>query len=687
MKHLLKKAFLFLALVGGVNSAWADTYKVTYNGADAGNTDYFTNSGNHNFNSKFKDCTYDGTDFTSGLKMESSTTISFTNAKTATVTIVQSTWSDKTIKFDDNALSVGDAEAITGGRVYTITDVAAGSHTIKRGSGEGGLFQITVEEISEAKDKPTITAQPQNKTYSIGDEAGDLSLTATASAGTLTYQWYSCEDAEKTNAAVIEGATAATLSAATAGISTASANVYYFYCNVKDDNGNVDSNVATITVQKGTVAEPTYTIGNYNYEEGGYAITPACATEGVTLTWKMSGGSDETPCTVGVPFYAKSGKVIITASKDGFNSNSTTDGNQWTINVAPSETSPEVLLPFGTSNDNSDKNAAHVYKSVTIGEDSNASSVGGSGGGSKSTSLKVRTNQTHDEVANSIMIYVHKGYKVTNLQVSAVSNNKGDGATIDLNGVYVDNKETMIDGFTKTTFPISTADAVTYSTGDIAATDYILLTFDNTNITGEENKKNNQLVAEFTVTYEEAAPTVSATITSAGWATFSSAYAVSIPDGVEAYAVKYTGGNTVSLTQVTEVPANTGVILKADEGVYSLPVVASAAAIANNNLLVSDGTIEGNASTIYVLNKKNENVGFYKLDNGVKLEAGKAYLEIPANSEARGFIGIEEATGINEVNVNKAAVAKTGKIYNLNGQIVNKPTKGLFIVDGKVVSF
>ena len=182
-------------------------------------------------------------------------------------------------------------------------------------------------------------------------------------------------------------------------------------------------------------------------------------------------------------------------------------------------------------------------------------------------------------------------------------------------------------------------------------------------------------------------PTVPATITSAGYATFSSAYAVSIPDGVEAYAVKYTGGNTVSLNKVDAVPANTGVVLKAAEGVYDLPVVASAAAIANNNLLVSDGAVEGNASTIYVLNKKNENVGFYKLDNGVKLEAGKAYLEIPANSEARGFIGFEGATGVNEVNVNKAAVAKNGKIYNLNGQIVSKPSKGLFIVDGKVVSF
>ena len=178
---------------------------------------------------------------------------------------------------------------------------------------------------------------------------------------------------------------------------------------------------------------------------------------------------------------------------------------------------------------------------------------------------------------------------------------------------------------------------------------------------------------------------VPVTITSAGYATFSSAYAVSIPDGVEAYAAKL-NGDKVTLTKVDgDVPANTGVILKAAEGVYDLSVVASAEAI-DTDLLPSDGSVTGDGS-IYVLNNVGGKVGFYKLAIGNTLEAGKAYLEIIAESPARGFIGFEGATGINEVNVNKAAVAKTGKIYNLNGQIVSKPSKGLFIVDGKVVSF
>ena len=175
---------------------------------------------------------------------------------------------------------------------------------------------------------------------------------------------------------------------------------------------------------------------------------------------------------------------------------------------------------------------------------------------------------------------------------------------------------------------------------------------------------------------------VSATITSAGYATFSSKYAVSIPDGVEAYAAKLEG-DKVTLTKVDAVPANTGVILKAAEGIYNLPVVASADPI-DTDLNISDGSVTGDESTIYVLGDGKNGVGFYWLKSGNTLEAGKAYLLIGGG--ARGFIGFEGATGINGVNVNKAAV-KTGKIYNLNGQIVSKPSKGLFIVDGKVVSF
>ena len=174
---------------------------------------------------------------------------------------------------------------------------------------------------------------------------------------------------------------------------------------------------------------------------------------------------------------------------------------------------------------------------------------------------------------------------------------------------------------------------------------------------------------------------VNVAVTNAGYATFSSELNTKV-SGTKAYAAKV-NGNKVVLTEVTEIPAGSGVIVET-EGSYQFPVLNEAEAIADNDLLVSDGSVVGDGSTIYVLADGKNGIGFYLLKSGNTLEAGKAYLQIAG--PARGFIGFEGATGINEVNVNKAT-AKSGKIYNLNGQIVSKPSKGLFIVDGKVVSF
>ena len=167
----------------------------------------------------------------------------------------------------------------------------------------------------------------------------------------------------------------------------------------------------------------------------------------------------------------------------------------------------------------------------------------------------------------------------------------------------------------------------------------------------------------------------------AGYSTFSANKAVKMRN-VNAYAAKYSGGNVV-LTPVTEVPAGAGVIVEAAKDNYKVPVIESAASIASvNDLLVSDGTVKGNGSTIYALGKKGDVVGFVKVKDGVAIPAGKAYLTILAG--ARDFIGFgdEDVTGVNEVKVQKEV---RGEYYNLNGQRVAQPTKGLYIVNGKKV--
>ena len=136
-----------------------DVMTVSYNGKEVSNPEgFFTHDaiGKFNFNTKFNGATYDGIEFTSGLKFESSTKILFTTTKTATVTIVQSTYSANTIKFDDVELAVNDAVAGTGYRAYTLNNVAAGDHSITRGSGESGLFYVKVEYAGGDTPEPPV---------------------------------------------------------------------------------------------------------------------------------------------------------------------------------------------------------------------------------------------------------------------------------------------------------------------------------------------------------------------------------------------------------------------------------------------------------------------------------------------------------------------------------------------------
>ena len=147
---------------GGETLVEAKDYTVSFNGSDVQSTANYFSFGNsenkHNFNSKFTG-SYDGMEFTKGLKMEGTTLIEFTNASTATVIIVQSTWSENTIKLDGEELSIATASTPDGSdgvRVYTIEGVAPGNHKIQRGSGESGVFYVRVlEGGSTAITKPT----------------------------------------------------------------------------------------------------------------------------------------------------------------------------------------------------------------------------------------------------------------------------------------------------------------------------------------------------------------------------------------------------------------------------------------------------------------------------------------------------------------------------------------------------
>ena len=168
----------------------------------------------------------------------------------------------------------------------------------------------------------------------------------------------------------------------------------------------------------------------------------------------------------------------------------------------------------------------------------------------------------------------------------------------------------------------------------------------------------------------------------AGYSTFSANKAVKMR-GVTAYGAKYDGSKIV-LTPVTEIPAGAGVIIEAAEGNYKVPVIESASALGEDNeLIVSDGSATSNGTNYFALGKKDAKVGFMKVADGVTIPKGKAYLYIAIPPKSRDFIGFDdETTGIESV---KQQAKADNQYFNIAGQRVAQPTKGLYIVNGKKV--
>ena len=176
-------------------------------------------------------------------------------------------------------------------------------------------------------------------------------------------------------------------------------------------------------------------------------------------------------------------------------------------------------------------------------------------------------------------------------------------------------------------------------------------------------------------------------IGSTGYATFGYPFAVylsGLSEGQDAYTVTVSGDKAL-LTSVKgmKIPANMGIILKGSNGdAISLSLTTEAPDdITGNELLVSDGTVTGDESgTIYVLANGTSGVGFYLVEEGSAITAGKAYLSVP---QFIGFGDDNETTGIQTVANSQQSAANS--YYDLQGRRVAQPTKGLYIVNGKKV--
>gem|GEM_PF-4812366 len=173
-------------------------------------------------------------------------------------------------------------------------------------------------------------------------------------------------------------------------------------------------------------------------------------------------------------------------------------------------------------------------------------------------------------------------------------------------------------------------------------------------------------------------------ISAAGWATYCSSAALDFTGITALTAYTATGdGNVVKFNKVTgKVPANTGLLVRGETA--NVPVCASAEAVENLLVGVTAETVK-TANTVFVLMKGSKGIGFYKNTNAFTLRANSAYLpaEAVAGASARSFIALDdETTGIADV---KAVKEDAEGMFDLQGRKVAKPTKGLYIVNGKKV--
>ena len=164
--------------------------------------------------------------------------------------------------------------------------------------------------------------------------------------------------------------------------------------------------------------------------------------------------------------------------------------------------------------------------------------------------------------------------------------------------------------------------------------------------------------------------------------------------GVEGYYA--TGlneaGTEVIFTQVLGVcDARVPLLLKKTSTTECKLLKSTATATATtpeNNMLVAGGRIvEGD--NFYVLTYHSGRVVFAETNiNSASVDSEHAYLNLNSrNARAQvsiRFVKGDDATGINDV---EAETAGTKVIYDLRGQRVEHPTKGLYIVNGKKVLY
>lgn len=195
-------------------------------------------------------------------------------------------------------------------------------------------------------------------------------------------------------------------------------------------------------------------------------------------------------------------------------------------------------------------------------------------------------------------------------------------------------------------------------------------------------------------------------ITEAGYGTYYSSKAYTMPEGVKGYTITGNEGTSLVMNEAYAagdvVPAKTALVVEgAANKYYTLVAESTKLTPDNNKLHGSDEAettyVDGTNVKYYKLSYNNEgnNLGFYwGSENGAAFTNGahKAYLALNSEtllSQSRGFSLADLAHGVTTgINTTVKSATQSNFIYDLNGRRINSlngAAKGVYIMNGQKV--
>lgn len=166
------------------------------------------------------------------------------------------------------------------------------------------------------------------------------------------------------------------------------------------------------------------------------------------------------------------------------------------------------------------------------------------------------------------------------------------------------------------------------------------------------------------------------------YATFCAPFGVTVADTKANTLVMDASKKFVTLNEIAEVPANTGVLLVNETGATTATVTIKddATATVSDNALVGTLAPHAKAAGDLFLGNNEGVVGFYDWA-GTSLVANRAYIPATTAAGVRALLFDNTTTGVNAATLNNASQ----KVFDLQGRRVEKAQKGLYIVNGKKV--